>query len=266
MTAETPRLPPVASPNPRRACVFCKATDRKISKEHVFPKWLRTVIEGGTGEPIERARIVKSRDGTILRHDPWKDIPLNWQVAAPCTTCNEGWMEDIEDETRPILTPLIQHEDAELQPLDKETLARWATLRVLMGQYGDAADRPKVIPPERYHRFYEARELPAKAQIWMARRNGEGSWPTDFQRKELFIGLEKPPTPNAYITAFAVGHVAFVFWGHEVQEGATVHLGEGMRPFLLPIWPDIGLGSWPPPGLLGPRGLTTVVNNLVSTS
>ena len=28
-------------PAARSACVFCGATDRKISKEHVFPKWLR---------------------------------------------------------------------------------------------------------------------------------------------------------------------------------------------------------------------------------
>jgi hypothetical protein len=98
----------------RRACVFCKATDRKISKEHVWPKWLRKVIEGAEGPASEHGRIIKSRDGETLWHDTWKDIPINWQVAAPCKHCNEGWMEGIEVETRPILTPLIQHGDAEL--------------------------------------------------------------------------------------------------------------------------------------------------------
>ncbi|HEX5929329.1 MAG TPA: hypothetical protein VFY48_08045 [Solirubrobacterales bacterium] len=252
--------------NRRRACVFCQATDQKISKEHVFPKWLRKVIEGGEEGLAKHGRIIKARDGETLWEDIWEDIPINYQVAAPCRPCNEGWMEAIEAETRPILTPLIQHQDAELGPLEKETLARWATLRVMMAQYLDPAERPKAIPKERYHRFYEARELPPKAQIWMARRNGEGAWPLDSSRKELFIGMERPPFPNAYISAFAVGHVAFVYWGHEVEDGATVRIGDGMKPFLLPIWPDINLTSWPPRGLLGARGLDTVVKNLVRTS
>jgi len=252
---------------PRRACVFCKASDRKISKEHVWPKWLRKVIEGADeGTRSEQGRIIRTRDGETLWHDTWEDIAINWQVAAPCRPCNEGWMEGIEDETRPILTPLIQHEDAELGPLEKETLARWATLRVMMAQYIDPAERPKAITKERYHRFYEVRELPPNAQIWMARRNGEGSWPLDAGRRELFIGEERPPKPNAYISAFAVGHVAFVFWGHEVENGATVRIGDGMKPYLLPIWPEIDPVSWPPPGLLGPRGLHTVVDNLIRMS
>ena len=231
----------------------------------MFPKWLRKVIEGGEGGLTTHGRVIKTRDGETLWHDSWEDIPINYQVAVPCKICNEGWMEDIEDETRPILTPL-QHENAELGPLKKETLARWATLRVMMAQYLDPAERPKAIRPERYHRFYEARELPPKAQIWMARRNGEGAWPIDGSRKELFIGETRPPYPNAYISAFAVGHVAFVYWGHEVEDGAIVNLGEGMKPYLLPIWPDINLASWPPPGLLGRRGLDTVVNNLIRMS
>jgi hypothetical protein len=123
-------------------------------------------------------------------------------------------MEQIETEARPVLIPLIQHEDAELGPLEKETLARWATLRVMMAQFLDPPGRPKAIRAERYHRFYEARELPPRSQVWIARRNGEGPWP-----------------------------------------GAIVRLGEGMKPFLIPTWPEIDPSSWPPVGLLGERGL-----------
>jgi hypothetical protein len=252
--------------NRRRACVFCKATDRKISKEHVFPKWLRKVIEGGEEGLTTHGRVIKTRDGETLWENSWEDIPINYQVNAPCRPCNEGWMERIEDETRPLLTPLIQHQDAELGPLEKETLARWATLRVMMALYLDPSDRPKVIPPERYHRLYEVGELPPKAQIWMARRKGEGPWPLDGSRKELFIGAVRPPYPNAYISAFAVGHVAFIYWGHEVEDGATVRIGDGMKPYLLPIWPDINPSPWPPRGLLGAEGLNTVVNKLVRMS
>jgi hypothetical protein len=252
--------------NNRRACVFCKATDRKIAKEHVWPKWLRKVIESGEGEPQEQSRIHTTRDGETLRHETWTDIPINRQVAAPCKGCNEGWMEGIESETRPILTPMIQHESVNLDPCDQEVLARWATLRVMMAQYMFPPEKHRPIRPERYHRFYEAKELPPKAQVWIARRNGEGPWPTHCVHKELFIATPKSSGPNAYITAFAVGHVAFVYWGHEVKDGATLRIGKGMKPFLLPIWPEIDPIRWPPVGLLGETDIDAVVENLVATS
>lgn len=246
--------------------MFCKSTENKISKEHVWPKWLRKVIEGGEGEPQEHSRIHTTRDAKTLRHETWTDIPINRQVAAPCKECNEGWMEGIETETRPVLTPMIQHESVDLDPSDQEILARWATLRVMMIQCMFPPEKRCPIHPERYHRLYEVRELPPKAQIWIARRNGEGPWPTDCAHKELFIATPESAGPNAYITAFAVGHVAFVYWGHEVEDGATVNLGEGMRPYLLPIWPDIDAIRWPPVGLLGAAGIEVVVENLVATS
>jgi hypothetical protein len=224
------------------------------------------VIEGGEGEPIGRSRIHTKHDGTTVSHESWKEAPIDWEVSGPCEPCNNTWMEAIEAETRPILTPLIQHQDAELGPPEQEVLARWATLRVLMGELAHPTEKRRVIRPQRYHRFYEAGELPARAQIWIARRNGEGAWPTDYAHKELFIASPESGGPNAYITAFAVGHVAFVFWGHEVEDGAIVRLGEGMKPYLASIWPALQETAWPPPGLLDAHGLDMVVQNLVRTA
>lgn len=256
----------MATSNRRQACIFCKATDRKISKEHVFPKWLRKVVEGGERGPIEHSRSHTKRDGEKVLHETWKDIPFNSQVKGPCEPCNNSWMEGIESETRPILTPLLENKSRTLDPCDQEVLARWATIRVLMAQLGHPPGKPLAILPERYQRFYEVHELPPKAQIWIAQRNGEGSWPVTCLTKELFIATPESAGPNAYITAFAVGHVAFVYWGHEVEDGATAHLGVGMKPYLSPIWPDINPVRWPPDGLLGATGLDAVVKNLVATS
>jgi hypothetical protein len=251
--------------NQRSACVFCKATDRKISKEHVWPKWLRKIVEGGHGGPIEHSRIHETRDRKTVLNESWPDIPFNWQVKGPCEPCNTSWMEGIESETRPVLTPLLEHENRTLDPSDQEILARWATIRV-MAQLGHPAERRRAIREGRYHRFCEAKELPPRSQIWLAQRNGEGPWPANYAHKELFIATPESAGPNAYVSAFSVGHVAFVYWGHEVEDGATVHLGEGMKRFLIPIWPANTAINWPPLGLLGATGLETVVENLVATA
>lgn len=207
-----------------------------------------------------------TQDGETVSHKTWPEAPLDWEVSGPCDPCNCGWMEDIETETQTILTPMLRHEDAELGPVEQETLARWATLRVMMGQHGHPRDRRRAIPEESYHRFHEARELP-NCQVWVARRSGEGPWPTDYHHRELFIqlvGTPEPTAPNAYVTAFAVGHVAFVYWGSQFKQGPTVDVGADMRSFLLPIWPDIAPVRWPPRGVLGGTGLEAVVRNLSS--
>jgi hypothetical protein len=82
----------------------------------------------------------------------------------------------------------------------------------------------------------------------------------------MFISRPESAGPNAYISAFSVGHVAFVYWGHEVEDGATVHLGERMTTFLTPIWPSLSRVHWPPVGVLGANGLEVVVKNLVATA
>jgi hypothetical protein len=252
----------------RRACVFCKSTENKITKEDVWPLWLRKVVEGGEGERFERSRVHKTAEGETVSHLKWPEAPLDWKVSGPCEPCNNGWMNRIENETQPILTPMIQHQEVALGPVDQEKLASWATLRVLVGQHGHPAERRRAIPEERYHRFYEARELP-NCQIWIARRNGEGSWPTDHHHRELFIhlvGAPDPTAPNAYLTAFAVGHVAFIYWGSNFKQGPTVNLGQNLMPYLLPIWPAISPVRWPAEGLLGATGLEAVIRNLSSFS
>lgn len=248
----------------RSACVFCKATDRKISKEHVWPKWLRKIVEGGEGDPIGHSRVHETAERETIRDESWEDIPFNWQVKGPCEPCNTGWMEGIESETRPVLTPLIQHESRTLDPCDQEALSRWATIRVMMALLGHPAGKRGTISSERYHRFYEAGELP-NCQIWVAQRNGQGPWPADYVYNELFLTLAESPEPaaaNAYVTAFAVGHVAFVYWGSQFKQGPTVEIGENLRPYLLPIWPDVSAVRWPPEGVLGATGLEAVVKNL----
>src|SRR5687768_15944956 len=80
----------------RRAGAFCGATDRKISKEHVWPNWLRRVIEHGAGPSIGRSRTHRTRAGELISHDEWRERPIDWTVAAVCKPCNEGWMERIE--------------------------------------------------------------------------------------------------------------------------------------------------------------------------
>jgi hypothetical protein len=253
----------IADKPTRTPCVFCQAIDQKISNEHVWPKWLRRFIELGTGPPIGHSRIHATSSGETLSEDRWSAIPIDWQVKAPCKPCNEGWMEDLESETRPVLVPMLEDRAVILDASDQDILAKWATLRTLMAQHGHPPGK-QAIPAESYHRFYRSRERPVGAQIWTGRYSGAGAWPTDYHHVELFVsspGRPDPARPNGYVVAFSVGYVAFLYWGHEIEDGPVIDIG-GLAPYFVPIWPVGASVDWPPPGLIGAGGLEAAIRRL----
>lgn len=258
-------LPDTARQGSRRACVFCGATDRKITNEHMWARWLRDHIEGGHGPPQEHFRIHGTRDGETVVLDRWSAIPIDRKISGPCRPCNNGWMSRNETDAKPLLIPMLQGESVSLDTEARAILARWATLRILVAQLGHPPDRRRAIPAHRYRDFYARQALPIGAQIWAAHYNGLGDWPTSYHHVELHsspFGRPAPATPNAYFTAFSIGHAAFVYWGHEIENGPVIGRLGGLATYLVPIWPlDDSTVNWPPHGMLGADGLQAVAKH-----
>jgi hypothetical protein len=82
-------------------CRFCGATNRQITKEHIWPDWLRDYLP-----PV-------SELGDIERYSPGtkrQRLPqpfLRTTVRAFCDGCNSGWMADIEAAAKPIVGPMV---------------------------------------------------------------------------------------------------------------------------------------------------------------
>ena len=198
----------------RRACIFCGAEDQKITKEHLWSKWMREHVEGSSGGSSSRVRFTHT--SRIISRDDWPNAGFDREISGPCKRCNEGWMAGLEREVAPLLTPMLLDEEVTLRPEEQRTVARWATLKMLVAQEGHGEVK-RIISRDRYRLFYVDRSLPIGAQVWIGRYNGAGSWPTSYQCRELFItmqGQDEPPLPNAYLVGFTVGYVAFLVWGH----------------------------------------------------
>jgi hypothetical protein len=148
-------------------------------------------VELGEGPPVGRSR-THARGEQMLSHVEWREAPFDWQVKAPCKPCNEGWMEALEGQAREVLPPMLDDTRVVLDAVQQHTLAKWATLRVLMGQHGH--------PPG-------MRAIP------------ETNSPDHGE----------PDRPNAYVVGFTVGYVAFLYWGHEIEDGLQIDLGP-LRP------------------------------------
>jgi len=237
----------------RRACIFCGAEDQKITKEHLWSKWLRDYVESSGGT----TRRIHGNDGMKIKSQKeWPSDGLDREISGPCKQCNGGWMSVLEDEAAPLLIPMLRNEEVELRPPEQRVVSLWATLKMLVAHEGHGNVK-RVIPRDRYRQFYADRRLPVGAEIWLGRYNGAGPWPTSYQYRELFItppGEEKVTQPNAYLVGFTIAYLAFFIWGHELRYGPAADIRQ-IEPYLTQVWPATGVTKWPPPGLLEADGL-----------
>lgn len=134
-----------------RSCVFCGA--RPVTREALIPKWLRKLLKERTGAAFDRTPGRK----------PWVMSLLTTVRRQVCAACNNGWMSELENEAKPVLTPMLLDETSVLSPRQQVTLAKWAMKFVMVASAGT-----DTFPTESYERFRNHR-LPLRGTaIWTA--------------------------------------------------------------------------------------------------
>lgn len=90
----------------------------------------------------------------------------NIRMRVVCARCNNGWMNTLETDARPHLTPLITGERVTLDRAALDIVAKWITLKIMVAEHAedDLAVTPRsdrmsfrdhgIIPP--YFRIYVA--------------------------------------------------------------------------------------------------------------
>ena len=155
-----------------RKCLFCPS--RADSREHVWPEWLRKFTVGARRGTISAIRGPEDTERT------WQGNPLKARYV--CTSCNIGWMSDLEGAARPSLSRMIRGERVGLTQLQASVVAAWTmktamvfdALRLNNARYFTDSDcgyvRSHVLPPARVfvwtacirtplHLYAEARKL-----------------------------------------------------------------------------------------------------------
>ncbi len=100
-----------------RACVFCGSTD--LSGEHVMPKWLSTI-----GFDL-RPRLYEV--GPLNRIPKrWTSTPFTMTVKVVCKACNSGWMAQLEEMAKDVLTPLVVGAPMRLDADHQTVIASWS--------------------------------------------------------------------------------------------------------------------------------------------
>jgi hypothetical protein len=97
----------------RDQCLFCER--RANSDEDIWPKWLL--------KAVGPRRLYAFRGGTAPRER--KVGSLKFKARLVCRTCNNGWMSRLENNVRPVLTPMLQGGSALLRRRERHRLALW---------------------------------------------------------------------------------------------------------------------------------------------
>ena len=90
-------------------CVFCGKSS--VTKQHVWPDWMKAVVPRGTGDHLQFSASVEMDDARIVNvrpvFTPHRGPVGSAKIRRFCKSCNSGWMSKLEAAAKPILVKLI---------------------------------------------------------------------------------------------------------------------------------------------------------------
>lgn len=148
-------------------CVFCEVNNAN-SREHFYSGWMHDLLPLGTkgtsnGEFIEE----HSKIGVVSKYEKWvKPGELfTKKMKVVCVTCNNGWMSQLDEAAKQLLTPIIKGEYVTLDAASLEILARWATLKAIVSEHD--AGSTDMTPIEDRKAFMNGGAIPDYFHIYL---------------------------------------------------------------------------------------------------
>jgi len=150
-----------------RKCVFCEVNNAN-SREHFYSGWMHDLLPLGpegtySGEFIEEHPKTREVGKRYKRVKPGELFTKKMKVV--CGQCNNGWMSQLDEAAKPLLTPIIKGEAVTLDAAGLEIIARWATLKAIVSEHD--AGSTFVTPIEDRKAFMGGGPIPAYFNIYL---------------------------------------------------------------------------------------------------
>jgi hypothetical protein len=182
-----------------------------MSAEHVLPQWLRRLVQ----PPGTSRRTVRFDLASGEIHDEQTKAGSGFAVRprVVCRACNNGWMSQLEEQVRPLLTPLVRGVPTALTADDGALIAAWCMKTAIVGQY---VGEPVTTRTQRLQCKESLKPVP-RTKIWIGRYDDPNdgnvwtyAWPwiKDVRRQPRNRSSARP---NSHLTILAAGQfLAFV--------------------------------------------------------
>jgi hypothetical protein len=204
------------------------------SEEHAVPRWLMEYL-GITDDQLHLA-VVQSADHSILKDR--KHVAGNFVQGRVCGTCNNGWMRDLEEQTRELLKTLIEGKINLLSISDDERaqLAKWSTKTAFVISH--AAPLQKV-PPIDQMRYIKDKigAIPPRVEVfgqqWLATGDFRQIQRNQWRHIAASAPTQTSPPEGSYKIAFQFRCLMLLvaYWS---GPDAIPMLSAGIH---IPLWP-----------------------------
>ena len=236
------------SRKPAGKCIFCEAGD--LSKEHFWPEWASALLPNyPINQHVERVltftQVARLKEPPKSRTKPGHAWTKKIRVV--CARCNNGWMNALETDARPFLTPLISTASHTMTAAAALTVAQWIALKIMVGEHNQPGDA--VTPPSDRAKFRSTRQLPPNLKIWIA-RCGVGGWQTAYLRHAGTVSTTSGVRPehrhkNIHSVTFGIGDL-LVHALHTTAPGVDLGLTLSEPRVVIPLFPAAEEIIWPP--------------------
>ena len=227
-----------------RRCIFCG--DAVLTKEDVWPQWVISLLKKSTDEIVPmQAR----RNKDPLRK--WSKMGNRaLEFNGVCQSCNNGRMSACENETAPILIPMITNHPATLDSVQQLQIVQW-TMKCAMlfesmdggGRFYTDGDRSSfratLVPPGDF------------LEIWLAHYSGAVFRAATDHKGVLTIGASGRSYQGHMITmifgSLAIQVLNFkCFTADDPTPGIRIRGDRDWSDYIMRLDPAIADVQWPP--------------------
>ena len=185
-----------------------------------------------------------------------------------CAGCNNGWMSELEEGARPLITKMIQGHRFVMDQKEQTVLAKWCALKLIVSEHGPEC-RP-TTPFEDRNRLMERGEIPDYFRIYIgAQRTKAG---TGYLRRTAIGSRPYQGVPelgdtaaNIQQTTFLLGK-SFVHLNAVRVEGAEIEQQFFRRKIhkFGRLWPmETDRKKWPDKAIVNQSELSSLANSWV---
>ncbi|HTT96688.1 MAG TPA: hypothetical protein VMF58_01450 [Rhizomicrobium sp.] len=215
-----PKPPKRKNLKPPGKCIFCGGGN--LSKEHFWPSWAADLLPAGTGSYFEHYQAYTEKTKPIgdPKETQRQGAVKTKKLRVVCVTCNNEWMSRLENEAEPILRPLILGNSITLNQSGQHLLAKWITLKVMVGEQNSPPDA--VFSQSDREAFKLNCTIPNGISIWVA-ECGVGFWRTGYIHHTATLGLPNVPLAdfrrkNVQATCFGIGNLLVLALASAIPE------------------------------------------------
>jgi hypothetical protein len=235
-----------------------------VSEEHLWPDWMRR--QENIRQALQHTQILEHHGQEVERRE-WAREPYKMTVSAFCSTCNSGWMSQVEQRAQQYLSGMIAGRGRALHREGQEALATWALLKAIV--FGQTFPDPLAISDAHPRALYAERKPPTGVGVWITSYDSTMAGIAGLDATEVTIaGQEDPAEPNLFVATLTLGPVALQTIG--TTNSGLVDVVEGIawgERHVHQIWPTQSDFTWMPRPAFTNRGLegfhTRVIAELI---